>query len=176
MKTYLYIIRHSSSYIRAIDTVKPLAEQLNMEITHFEELIERPIASVKYMISAEELLAGIEKSFLDLDYCLLEGETTRQAQERAIPVIKQLLTDYKGKKIVIGTHGNIMTIIMNYFNKSYGYDFWKATSKPDIYKLEFEEMELIHVERLWNDQNDYFEINSVNSLIWQKNTLCLKES
>jgi 2,3-bisphosphoglycerate-dependent phosphoglycerate mutase len=35
----------SSSYTRAIDTVKPLAKHPNMEITYLEELIERPIAS-----------------------------------------------------------------------------------------------------------------------------------
>jgi 2,3-bisphosphoglycerate-dependent phosphoglycerate mutase len=62
-----------------------------------------------------------------------EGETTRQAQERAIPIILKLLSDYEGKKIVIGTHGNIMTIILKYFDTNYGFEFWKQTSKPDIY-------------------------------------------
>jgi len=78
-----------------------------------------------------------------------KGGTTRQAQAMAIPKILQLLTDYKGKKIAIGTHGNIMTIILNYFDKSYGYDFLMQTSKPDIYKVEFQDTELVRVERLW---------------------------
>ena len=54
-----------------------------------------------------------------------------------------------GQKIAIGTHGNIMTIILNYFDKNYGYDFWLQTSKPDIYKLEFDGIELLRVNRLW---------------------------
>lgn len=83
-------------------------------------------------MSEEEILKAIEQSFVDIDYSLPEGETTRQAQARAIPKILQLLSDYKGKKIAIGTHGNIMTIILNYFDKSYGYDFLVQTSKPDI--------------------------------------------
>lgn len=88
--------------------------------------------SVGSEVSEEEILKAIEQSFVDIDYSLPEGETTRQAQARAIPKILQLLSDYKGKKIAIGTHGNIMTIILNYFDKSYGYDFLVQTSKPDI--------------------------------------------
>ncbi|MDQ0915263.1 histidine phosphatase family protein [Paenibacillus sp. V4I5] len=140
----------SSSYFRALETVSPLAELLKKEIIPYIELIERPIASLNYAVSEEELLIGIEQSFVDIDFCLPEGETTRQAQERAIPLIMKLLSDFKGKKIAIGTHGNIMTIILNYFDANYGFEFWKQTTKPDIYRLEFEEKELNLVERLWN--------------------------
>ncbi len=140
----------SSSYFRALETVSPLAELIKKEIIPYIELIERPIASLNYAVSEEELLIGIEQSFVDIDFCLPEGETTRQAQERAIPLIMKLLSDFKGKKIAIGTHGNIMTIILNYFDSSYGFEFWKQTSKPDIYRLEFEEKELKLVDRLWN--------------------------
>lgn len=142
----------SSTFARAIDTVRPLADILNKEIIPFEELVERPIASLKIEIGEEELVKAIEQSFADIDYCLEEGETTRQAQERAVPRIKQLLADYEGKKIAIGTHGNIMTIILNYFDKSYGYEFWSQTSKPDIYKLEFDGERLVQVERLWTSE------------------------
>ena len=74
-------------------------------------------------MSWEEVEPAIEKSFEDKDYCLPGGETTRQAQKRAVPIIKQMLKEYEGKQIVVGTHGNIMTIIMNYFNQEYGYEF-----------------------------------------------------
>jgi 2,3-bisphosphoglycerate-dependent phosphoglycerate mutase len=140
----------SSSYNRAKETVTPLAKLLQKEIVQFEELIERPIASLKYPTSEEQLILGIERSFTDVDFCMPDGETTRQARERAIPIILKLLSDYDGKKIVIGTHGNIMTIILNYFDSNYGFEFWKQTSKPDVYKLEFKENKLINVERLWS--------------------------
>ncbi len=39
---------------------------------------------------------------------------------------------------------------MNYFNAEYGYDFWKSTSKPDIYELKFSGEKLQLVNRLWN--------------------------
>jgi len=137
----------SSPYTRAIQTIEGIANEHQMEITVFEGLKERPIKGA-YKLPAEEIEQAIKKSYEDKDYCLPGGETTRQAQERAIPVIKQLLTDYEGKSIVVGTHGNIMTIMMNYFDEQYGYDFWKSTTKPDIYKLSFVKNELNNVERL----------------------------
>lgn len=140
----------SSSYHRARETVGPLAELLQKEIQLYNELIERPIGTLNNELSDDELFIAIEQSFVDKDYCMAEGETTRQAQERAVPVIMNLLSEHKGKRIAIGTHGNIMTIIMNYFDSNYGFDFWKQTSKPDIYKLEFVDNELINVARLWS--------------------------
>jgi 2,3-bisphosphoglycerate-dependent phosphoglycerate mutase len=139
----------SSTFVRAVETVRPLADHLNKEILQFEDLVERPIASLKYEIFEEELVKGIEKSFTDIDYCLAEGETTRQAQNRSVPTFEQILSVYKGKKVAIGTHGNIMTIILKYYDDRYGFDFWKQTSKPDIYKLEFDDYELLRVERMW---------------------------
>lgn len=139
----------SSSYRRAIQTVKYLAEQKGLSIIEFDELRERPIKGLDYKMPWEELLIAIEKSFMDIDYSLEGGESTRKAQQRAIPIIDKLLCEYKGKNIVIGTHGNIMTIIMNYYNKEYGFDFWNSTSMPDVYKMTFELDELIEIERLW---------------------------
>ena len=143
-----YIV--SSSYRRATQTVQYLAEQKGLSIIEFDELRERPIKGLDYKMPWEELLIAIEKSFIDIDYSLESGESTRKAQERAIPIIDKLLCEYRGKSIVIGTHGNIMTIIMNYYNKEYGFDFWNSTSMPDIYKMIFESNELKDIERLWD--------------------------
>lgn len=44
-----------------------------------------------------------------------------------------------------------MTIIMNYYDPRYDFAFWKKTTKPDIYKLSFENDTLTDVERLWEE-------------------------
>ena len=43
----------------------------------------------------------------------------------------------------IGTHGAIMTLMMGYFDSSYDLNFRYSTSKPDIYRMEFNEHELL---------------------------------
>ncbi|WP_375200810.1 histidine phosphatase family protein [Lysinibacillus sp. RS11] len=84
-----------------------------------------------------------------MDFNLSGGESVRCVQNRAIPIIKELLNNYETQTIIIGTHGNVMTIIMIYFKKEYGYHFWKNTSKPDIYKLVFSRETLKLVQRKW---------------------------
>ena len=50
---------------------------------------------------------------------------------------------------MIGTHGAIMTLMMGYFDSTYDLIFLHSTSKPDIYSMEFNEQELLNVQRLW---------------------------
>lgn len=42
-----------------------------------------------------------------------------------------------------------MTLMMNSFDKQYGFEFLIHTSKPDIYKLEFNDEQLLNVKKLW---------------------------
>ncbi|MCQ6561235.1 histidine phosphatase family protein [Paenibacillus mendelii] len=139
----------SSPYTRAKQTIQHIADHHSLSIIEYEELMERPIKGLDYKGTWEVLEEAISKSFDDKDYALEGGESTRIAQQRAIPVIEKLLEEQLGKNIVIGTHGNILTIIMNHYDEQYGYEFWKQTSKPDIYKLVFDHQRLEGVERVW---------------------------
>lgn len=140
----------ASTYTRAIQTVEEVAQRRNLSVIEFGDLRERPIKGLDYKAPWEELLTAIERSFEDYDYALAGGETTNQAQARAIPVIQSLLLQYAGRNIAIGTHGNIMTIIMNYFDQNYGFEFWNQTSKPDIYKMAFMGGDLQDITRVWD--------------------------
>lgn len=145
-ETILRIV--SSPYKRAIQTVEGLANERELEIHLFEELKERRLKG-PYKLSEDEIDHTIKRSFVDQGFALEGGESLKEVQYRAIPLINDLLNKYKGQTVVLGTHGNIMTIIMNYFDPKYAYEFWKTTTKPDIYKLEFRDLNLHSVERLW---------------------------
>ncbi|MEC5425876.1 histidine phosphatase family protein [Virgibacillus sp. C22-A2] len=138
----------SSPYVRAIQTIKEIAITKNIEVKVFEELRERQLKGA-YKLPEKEIQRAIKKSYENIDFNLLGGESIKDVQNRTLPIIKDLLIKYSGKTIIIGTHGNVMTIIMNYFSKEYGYDFWKNTSKPDIYKLVFSGENLEAAQRVW---------------------------
>ncbi|PWW39927.1 MULTISPECIES: histidine phosphatase family protein [Paenibacillus] len=139
----------SSPYTRAILSVEGLAENLKLDIKVFEDLRERHFAS--YHIENAELMYSIRKSFNDFDYTLSGGESNADCQKRAISVLKPLLKENKGKKIAIGTHGLVMTLMMNHFDSAFGLEFLDQLKKPDIYKMQFEDLELEKVTRMWND-------------------------
>lgn len=61
-----------------------------------------------------------------------------------------LLKNNIGKKVVIGTHGDIMSLMINYFDKNYGFDFWHNSSMSDIYRIEFKLQVLVRVDKLWH--------------------------
>ncbi len=71
------------------------------------------------------------------------------AQKRAVPALFEVLETYKGKNIVIGAHGNVMVLMMNYFDETYDFEFWKELDMPDIYKLLFKDTDLKEVSRVW---------------------------
>ncbi|MNW09791.1 hypothetical protein D3C71_2068730 [compost metagenome] len=50
----------------------------------------------------------------------------------------------------MGTHGAVMTLIMNHYDQKYDLDFLLNMSKPEVYRLDFNRDELAEVIRLWN--------------------------
>ncbi|MFD2613432.1 histidine phosphatase family protein [Paenibacillus gansuensis] len=142
----------SSPYNRAILSIEGLAQYLGLDIKTFEGLRERCFAGE--IIEDAELMSVIREKFYDFDYSLPGGESNSDCQNRSISVIKNILKEHSGKKIAIGTHGLVMTLMMNYFDSSYGLDFLNQLKKPDIYKLRFENLELKEVIRLWNEDLD----------------------
>ncbi|MGE6753783.1 histidine phosphatase family protein [Rossellomorea sp. NPDC071047] len=139
----------SSPYLRSILTVEKAAEQIGQEVIVYEDLKERIFSSEDNRISDKELVPLLEKSFGESSYALEGAESNADCLIRAINVLKELLETYKDKRIVIGSHGAVMTLMMGYFNSKYDLDFLYSTSKPDIYRMEFKEKELVNVQRLW---------------------------
>jgi 2,3-bisphosphoglycerate-dependent phosphoglycerate mutase len=99
----------------------------------------------------EELLPLLNKSFSDPHFALPGGESNNDCQKRAINTLSEILNTYQGQKVVVGTHGAVMTLMMSYFDSKYDLEFLLQTSKPDIYRMEFKEKELVDVNRIWKN-------------------------
>lgn len=142
-KSIDYVI--ASPYKRAIETVQGIADLNSKEIIIDERFKERILAKS----SIENFEEIIMQAWMDFDFHLPEGESGSDAQKRGVEAIKDIVEMYKGKNIVIGTHGNIMALIMNYYDKKYDYLFWKRLNMPDIYELSFEDKELISINKIY---------------------------
>lgn len=139
----------SSPYTRAVLTVEPIAKILGLEIKIFEDLREHHFCSEDYNLSDDDLSVSIERLLSDQYFSLPGGESNKQLLARSLPVFMKMLDQFKGKRVVIGTHGIIMTALMGYYDSQFDYEFFKQTTKPDIYKMTFREEQLIQVVRLW---------------------------
>lgn len=135
----------SSPYKRALQTVEGISKYVNKEIELVENFKERLLAEKPVV----NFSAAITKVWENDHFSWKGGESNTVAQKRGVYATLQVLENYEGKNVVIGTHGNLMVLIMNHFDRKYGFKFWKELEMPDIYKLSFDGEKLISVERLW---------------------------
>lgn len=139
----------SSPYSRSIQTVQKVAEQIKKEVIVFEDLKEQIFIAGDKRISDKELFPFLAKAFSNPTYALKGGESIAACQQRAIKVLKEILNTYQGQKVVIGTHGAVMTLMMGFYDSRYDLNFLLQTTKPDIYRMEFDGQDLVDVIRLW---------------------------
>ena len=141
----------SSPYRRAIQTVEGTAKYFGLSISIEDGFREKKLSGNP----VDDFNEAVRKSWEDFSFFLPGGESGYCAQSRGGQSIKNIVNIYSGGNIVIGTHGNIMTLIMNYYDKRYGYEFWGSLDMPDIYKLEFENVSLAEVKHIWMRQAGY---------------------
>lgn len=136
----------SSPYQRTIETIEKLAKVRSKDIFIYEDLRERTLGNFEGLTFKN----AKRKVYLDKAFSFPKGESSIEAQARAMKVLARILHENVGKTIVIGTHGDIMTLMMNAFDPKYDYDFWEGLTMPDIYRLEFALEQLVNVKRIWS--------------------------
>jgi len=142
----------SSSYVRALQTVEGLSKYLHKEIELDSRFRERDLAAKDHHF--EKPLEAMKFVFDNPHFKFPGGESNQEVQERGIGGLKDVVSKYRGKKVAIGIHGNIMTCTLNYFDNKFDFNFWSNTTKPDIYKLIIDkDFHLVGFERLWKEES-----------------------
>jgi len=136
----------SSPYKRAIQTIEGLADRIGSGIIIEEDLRERLLSEQP----VDDFEQAVTKVWEDASFAWEGGESNQAAQFRGVQALKRVLEQYRGNNIAIGTHGNIMVLIMNHFDPRFDFSFWRQLDMPDIYKLSFSDQDLAEVQRIWN--------------------------
>ncbi|WP_455660419.1 histidine phosphatase family protein [Pradoshia sp.] len=134
----------ASPFKRARQTVQGIADWIGSDIMVEEGFRERQLANGP----VEDFDQAISRLWQEWAFSYEGGESNLDAQKRGVEATIHVLEKYQGKNIVIGTHGNIMVLIMNHFDTKFDYSFWKALAMPDIYRLTFEGLHLKDVKRV----------------------------
>ncbi|MGV3488366.1 MAG: histidine phosphatase family protein [Tuberibacillus sp.] len=92
-------------------------------------------------------LNDIKSRDSDYDLKLKGGESSTEATERALQALNEcLLSDFQ--KTAIVTHGNLLALILHFFDKPFGFEGWQRLTNPDVYLLVMEDGHH-HVKRIW---------------------------
>lgn len=134
----------SSPYERAIQSIEPLAKQLNIEIEIDEKLTER-VLSTK---DISDWQSKLRTTFEDDELKFVGGESSQEAKERIVDVIEKVFNDVSENTIIV-THGNLMSLLLKNYNEDFGFDDWQDLTNPDVYVLRKMGNKVTY-ERLWN--------------------------
>lgn len=134
----------SSPYRRAVDTIKPFAEEARLPIEHVHDFRERRIDSVWI----EDFDAFCRRQWADFDFHLTDGESLREVQTRNVAALERLLHTHAGQRIVIGGHGTAISTVLNHYDPSFGHAQFEAIRRvmPWIVRLDFEGTDFLRWE------------------------------
>ncbi|WP_261129835.1 histidine phosphatase family protein [Bacillus sp. Marseille-Q3570] len=133
----------SSPFTRAQQSIEPTANALKIRVETDDRLSERILSTENH----EDWLEKLRHSFDDLSLKLTGGESSQEEKNRAESLIAEL-KERPEQNIILVTHGNLMTLLLNDFDDTYGFEEWKQLSNPDVYLVSFEENDH-KLDRLW---------------------------
>lgn len=143
---------YSSPYKRAYDTITPLAEKLGLDIITDDRFRERLSGDVP-----GDFLDFARRQWMNFTYKTKVGESLGEVQARNVEALSEILSEYKDKNVIIGTHGTSLSTILNYYINSYGYDdFLRIIDyMPYVLKMNFDGDRFISSEEIFRIEKTY---------------------
>jgi 2,3-bisphosphoglycerate-dependent phosphoglycerate mutase len=132
LEGYELTAMYSSPYARALETLAPLARLRGLEVHQLVDLRERRL-SVGLHDGWRETL---ERSWADPDFAMPGAESGRDAQRRAIGALDLLRMRHPdGGRLVIGSHGNLISLLLQALEPGVDCAFHLAMPTPAVYRL-----------------------------------------
>ena len=147
----------TSSYTRAKETAKYIANNNNLCINIDSSLNERRLGNLKELaefMKNKNTRDPSQEQLLDRKFKTSDGESAEETNQRMTNFFDRILKEYAGKKIVVVSHGgSIKFFLLNWcevnedVNLVYNNKVLDITS-PCLLKMIFRDNELINIEQL----------------------------
>ncbi len=120
----------SSPYMRATQSVTPLAELLDLPIHTDARLVERALSGAPL----DDWVNALRATFDDFELAFPGGENSRAATERAVAAINAALAQH-AHTLAIASHGNLLSLVLRHFDSALGFAEWQIMRNPDVYRV-----------------------------------------
>jgi 2,3-bisphosphoglycerate-dependent phosphoglycerate mutase len=123
---------YCSPYARAVETLAPLAKLRGLEVHELVDLRERRLSVELH----DDWRDTLERAWADPDFALPGAESGREAQRRAIGLLDLLrMRHADGGRLVLGSHGNLISLLLQALEPGVDYAFHLAMPTPAVYRL-----------------------------------------
>jgi len=124
---------YSSPYVRSIQTVTPIARRRGMDVQVLANLRERRLT----LAPRDDWGDVLARAWTDPSFALPGTESGQTAQRRGIGVLDLLRVRHAdGGRLLVGSHGNLISLILQSFEPEVDLAFHLAMPMPAIYHLE----------------------------------------
>lgn len=138
---------YSSPFLRAFETITPLAKRLGYAVHPDSELRERQLGNS----TPVDFFEAVEATWQNPSFAYPVGESNAAAQQRGLAVLRRLHEQYVKEHLVLSTHGNLMALILQHFDPSVDFLFWRSLTMPDIYTVNLDLAGEAVLSRLWQE-------------------------
>jgi 2,3-bisphosphoglycerate-dependent phosphoglycerate mutase len=123
---------YSSPYLRARQTIEPIARARGLAIDTIDDLRER-------VLSATDLAdwrTHLRRSWQDFEYAAPGGESGQIAQTRVMRVLDTIAMRHASGTVIVASHGNLIALALHaLMPEVVDYDFWESIPMPAMYTL-----------------------------------------
>jgi 2,3-bisphosphoglycerate-dependent phosphoglycerate mutase len=133
----------SSPFKRAIDTILPYSKQNNISIMTDDRLAERVL--ITEPDPKWDWRSNLERTYKEEHLKFPGGESTFEAKQRVSSFIKDL-ESRQYESVLVVSHGNLLSLMINLYDSSFGFKEWALLSNPDVYLIDTSQN---NVTKLW---------------------------
>lgn len=127
-------LAYSSDYKRAVQTIEPICKQQNLQIELLSAFRERIVSENPL----EDFQQALYKLWHNPQFSFEGGESNETAQKRGVDAFEKLINKENGKTILIGGHGNLITLILQHYDAQFDYHYWKNMKMPAVIRMQIE--------------------------------------
>jgi 2,3-bisphosphoglycerate-dependent phosphoglycerate mutase len=121
----------SSPFSRAIETLRPYADRMGLDIVVDEDLRERALGG--WMPNVADVEAAVRRMHADLDFQLDGGESGRACLARFEAALARLVSANPGRTLAVGSHGGVIGHLIARHRADLPDAFWTRIRNPHLF-------------------------------------------
>jgi 2,3-bisphosphoglycerate-dependent phosphoglycerate mutase len=122
---------YSSPYLRARQSIEPIARARGLTIETVDDLRERLLSPVEL----PDWRSHLRRSWQDFDYAPPGGESGHVARARVVRVLDTIASRHSDGTVIVASHGNLIALALHEFMPGVDYGFWESIPMPAVFTL-----------------------------------------